>query len=46
MKCDLSSENILFEVRELISGIDSIKEGINIYCALIKQIWLSSSSQN
>lgn len=43
---DLSSEKIVLEVRELISNIDSFKEEINVYCDLMKQMFLSSSNTN
>ena len=46
MISDLSSEKIILEVKELISNIDSVKDEINIYCDLLKQMFLSSSNQN
>lgn len=46
MISDLSSEKIILEVRELILNIDSVKDEINVYCDLMKQMFLSSSNQN
>jgi len=46
MISDLSSEKIVLEVKELILNIDSVKDEINIYCDLVKQMFLSGSNQN
>lgn len=46
MISDLNSEKIILEVRELILNIDSVKDEINVYCDLMKQMFLSSSNQN
>lgn len=46
MISDLNSEKIILEIRELVSGIDSFKEEVNVYCDLMKQMFLSSSGQN
>jgi len=43
---DLNKEKIILEVRELVSNIDSVKDEFNIYCDLMKQMFLSSSNQN
>jgi len=43
---DLEKEDIVFEIRELINGIDNAKGEVNIYCDLMKQIFLSSSCKN
>jgi hypothetical protein len=43
---DLSREKIILEVRELVSNIDSVKDEINVYCDLLKQMFLSSSNEN
>lgn len=43
---DLKDEKIVFEIRELVKGIDLAKEEINIYCDLMKQMFLSCSIEN
>lgn len=43
---NLSSEKIVMEVRDLVSNIESFKEEVNVYCDLMKQMFLSGSSQN
>ena len=43
---DISNDDIVLEIRELIDGIDSVKDEINIYCDLMKQIFLSGSGKN
>lgn len=43
---DLNSEKIVMEVRELVSNIESFKEEVDVYCDLMKQMFLSSSSTN
>lgn len=46
MLSDLNSEKIVVEIRELVSNIDSAKSEINVYCDLVKQMFLSNSCQN
>lgn len=43
---DLEHEQIISEIRGLIEGIDNVKEEVNIYCDLMKQLFLSGSAQN
>ncbi|MEI8128133.1 MAG: hypothetical protein WCG95_00820 [bacterium] len=43
---NLDDEKIVLEIRELVAGIDSIKNDVNIYCDLMKQIFLSGSNKN
>jgi len=43
---DLEKENIILEIRQLVNGINSAKDEINVYCDLVKQLLLSNSSQN
>lgn len=43
---DLENEQIVFEIRGLVNRIDNVKEEINIYCDLMKQIFLAGSAQN
>lgn len=43
---DIEKESIVVEIRELINGIDSAKEEVNIYCDLVKQLFLSNSNKN
>lgn len=46
MISDIQNEKIVLEIKELIVGIDSVKDEMNIYCDLIKQIFLSGSNKN
>lgn len=46
MSYDLKNEKIVVEIRELVSCIDSVKDEVNVYCDLMKQMFLSSSSVN
>lgn len=43
---DLSDTEIILEIRELVAGIDSAKNEVNVYCDLMKQMFLSSSREN
>lgn len=43
---NLQNEEIVIEVKKLINGINSVKDEVNIYCDLVKQMILSGSSQN
>jgi hypothetical protein len=43
---DLKNEKIVLEIRELVSTIDLVKDEINVYCDLMKQMFLSSSIEN
>lgn len=42
----LEKEEIVVEVKNLIADIDSIKDKMDVYCDLMKQIFLSSSNKN
>lgn len=42
----LEQEPIVIEIKELINGIDKAKEEMNIYCDLVKQLFLSGSNKN
>lgn len=46
MTNDLNNEKIVLEIKELINEIDSVKNEINVYCSLMKQMFLSSSCEN
>lgn len=46
MISDLNSEKIVVEIRELVSCIDSVKDEVNVYCDLVKQMFLASSCSN
>lgn len=41
-----NDEKIVLEIRELVAGIESVKDEINVYCDLMKQIFLSGSGEN
>lgn len=43
---DLENEDIVVEIRQLVDSIDSVKGEINIYCDLMKQMFLASSGEN
>ena len=43
---DLGNEKIIVEVQDLIQNIDNFKDKVDIYCDLMKQIFLSSSGKN
>lgn len=46
MRNDLNDEKIVLEIRELIAGIDSAKNEINIYAELMKLMLISNISNN
>lgn len=43
---DLENEKIVVEIRELVNGIDKVKEEVDLYCDLVKQMFLSASGKN
>lgn len=43
---NLEEEEIVLEIKDLINDIENAKEEINIYCDLVKQIFLSASGKN
>lgn len=43
---NLENEKIVVEIKKLINGINNVKDEMNIYCDLMKQMILSGSSQN
>ena len=43
---DIKNEDIVIEINELINGIDRVKEEVDIYCNLMKQMFLSGSGKN
>jgi len=43
---DLKNEDIVIEINELINGIDKVKEEVDIYCDLMKQMFLAGSGRN
>lgn len=43
---DIEKESIVVEIRGLINGIENAKEEVNVYCDLMKQIFLSNSNKN
>ena len=43
---DLKNEKIVVEVQDLVRGINSVKNEVDIYCELVKQMILSSSGNN
>lgn len=43
---DLENESIVIEIRDLVKGIDKAKEEVDIYCDLMKQMFLAGSGKN
>lgn len=43
---DADDEGIVKEVRDLVKGIDNVKDTIDVYTELVKQMFLSGSSKN
>jgi len=43
---NLADEKVAFEITELIKGLDFVKDEINIYCDLMKQMFLTCSNEN
>lgn len=43
---DLQNEKIILEIKDLVNDVNNVKEEINVYCNLMKQIFLSGSGQN
>lgn len=42
----LGEEKIFLEIRTLLDEVDKVKDEINVYCDLMKQMFLSGSSKN
>ena len=42
----LESEDLVLEIKELINGVETFKDEINIYCDLMKQMFLLNSTNN
>ncbi len=43
---DLSNENIVQEIKGLLNEADKVRNEINVYCDLMKQIFLLESREN
>lgn len=43
---DLDNENIVLEIRELLNNVDKASSEMNLYCEMMRQIFLSGSSAN
>lgn len=43
---NVKNEDLALDLRRLVNGIDSFKEEVNIYCDLMKQMFLSESKNN
>ena len=41
-----NSENLVLEIKELVNNIESAKDEINVYCDLVKQLFLTCSKNN
>ena len=43
---DLENEDIVKEIKTLVKSIDEAKEEVDIYCDLMKQMFLKGSGKN
>lgn len=43
---NLNEEKIVIEIRDLISDIDSVKDNLDSYCEMLKDMFLSGSGRN
>lgn len=43
---NLNNETIVIEIRNLLNDANKVKEEIDVYCELMKQMFLSTSSKN
>lgn len=43
---DLDKENIVLEIRELINNVDKATNEMNVYCEMMRQIFLCGSNAN
>lgn len=43
---DLNKENLIDEIQSLVKNIDAAKNEVNIYCDLMRQMFLASSCDN
>lgn len=43
---NLENDEIVIEIKKLINNINDVKDEMNIYCDLMKHMFLSGSSQN
>lgn len=43
---DLDNEKIVLEIRELLNNVDNAASEINVYCEMMRQIFLSGSTTN
>ena len=43
---DLSNEQVVIEIKNLMNGINFINDKVDIYCDLVKQMFLSGSNKN
>lgn len=43
---NLYEEEIVLEIRELLDEVYRVKDEINVYCDLMKQVFLSGSNKN
>lgn len=43
---DLEKKKLILEIRGLVDGIENVKDEVNIYCEMMKQMFLSGSATN
>lgn len=43
---NLDEEIIVLEIRDLINGIEDAKDSIDMYCQMMKEMFLSGSGRN
>jgi len=42
----IENAEIILEVRELVKGVEKVKEGLSDYCEFMKQTFLAGSGRN
>ena len=43
---DIRDETLVHEIKNLVNEIENTKENFNVYCELMKQLFLSGSEKN
>jgi len=42
----IEEEQIVLEIRDLVRGVETAKDEMNVYCELMKQLFLRNSNSN
>ena len=43
---NLDNEDFVVEIRKLVNDIESAKDDFNVYCELVKEMFISGSKKN